>query len=93
MNQNYCIFAAQYFPHLGGVERYTYHLAKELIRRGDRVVIVTSNVQRLPSYEKMDGDSGTAFSLYQSSGGPLSRTEAHRRFLENSPDPEAAALR
>ena len=55
MNQNYCIFAAQYFPHLGGVERYTYHLAKELIRRGDRVVIVTSNVQRLPSYEKMDG--------------------------------------
>lgn len=55
MNQNYCIFAAQYFPHLGGVERYTYHLARELIRRGDQVVIVTSNVQRLPSYEKMDG--------------------------------------
>ena len=55
MNQNYCIFAAQYFPHLGGVERYTYHLAKELIRRGDQAVIVTSNVQRLPSYEKMDG--------------------------------------
>ncbi len=55
MNQSYCIFAAQYFPHLGGVERYTYHLAKELIRRKDRVVIVTSNVQRLPSYECMDG--------------------------------------
>ena len=55
MNQSYCIFAAQYFPHLGGVERYTYHLAKELTARGDRVVIVTSNVQRLSSYECMDG--------------------------------------
>lgn len=55
MNQTYCIFSAQYFPHLGGVERYTYHLAKELQSRGDHVVIITSNVQRLSSYERMDG--------------------------------------
>ena len=51
----YCIFAAQYFPHLGGVERYTYNLSKELIRRGNEVVIVTSNVNRIKSYEEMDG--------------------------------------
>lgn len=32
--KRYCIFAAQYFPHMGGVERYTYNLAKELLKRG-----------------------------------------------------------
>ena len=36
MKRRYCIFAAQYFPHLGGVERYTYNLAKKLIEAGMR---------------------------------------------------------
>ena len=54
-HKRYCIFAAQYFPHLGGVERYTYNLSKELIKRRNEVVIVTSNVNRLKSYEEMDG--------------------------------------
>lgn len=53
--QRYCIFAAQYFPHLGGVERYTYNLSKKLIENGNEVVIVTSNVYRLAEYEEMDG--------------------------------------
>lgn len=53
--KRYCIFAAQYFPHLGGVERYTYNLARKLMERGNGVVIVTSNVYRLADYEKMDG--------------------------------------
>ena len=51
----YCIFAAQYFPHLGGVERYTYNLAKKLVEDGNKVVIVTSNVYKLPEYERVDG--------------------------------------
>lgn len=55
MSKKYCIFAAQYFPHLGGVERYTYNLSKQLIEQGNQVVIVTSNVNRIKSYEKMDG--------------------------------------
>ena len=55
MNKKYCIFAAQYFPHLGGVERYTYNLAKKLREDGNQVVIVTSNVYRMKEYEKMDG--------------------------------------
>ena len=55
MKRRYCIFAAQYFPHLGGVERYTYNLAKKLIEAGDEVTVVTSNVQRIASYEKMEG--------------------------------------
>ena len=53
--KKYCIFAAQYFPHLGGVERYTYNLAKKLIEDGNEVVIVTSNVYKLAECEKVDG--------------------------------------
>lgn len=55
MKRMYCIFAAQYFPHLGGVERYTYNLARQLIEDGNEVVIVTSNVYRLSEYECMEG--------------------------------------
>ncbi len=53
--KRYCIFAAQYFPHLGGVERYTYNLSKKLIENGNEVVVVTSNVYRMAEYEEMDG--------------------------------------
>lgn len=53
--KRYCIFAAQYFPHLGGVERYTYNLAKKLIEDGNEVVVVTSNVYKLSEYEQVDG--------------------------------------
>lgn len=53
--KRYCIFAAQYFPHLGGVERYTYNLSKKLMQKGNEVVIVTSNVYRMEKYEIVDG--------------------------------------
>lgn len=53
--KHYCIFAANYLPNLGGVERYTYNLAKELLARGNRVTIVTSNVFSLPAKEVLDG--------------------------------------
>ena len=52
--KRYCIFAAQYFPHLGGVERYTYNLARKLIEDGNEVVVVTSNVYKLLEYEQVD---------------------------------------
>lgn len=55
MKKRYCIFAAQYFPHLGGVERYTYNLSRKLMEDGNEVVIVTSNVYRLSRYERVDG--------------------------------------
>ncbi|MGF0101177.1 glycosyltransferase family 4 protein [Bariatricus sp. SGI.019] len=44
LKKRYCIFSAQYLPHMGGVERYTYNLAKELINQGNEVVVVTSNL-------------------------------------------------
>ena len=69
--KRYCIFAAQYFPHLGGVERYTYNLARKLIEEGNDVTIVTSNVYRIKAYEKVDGI-------------PISSFEIDEGFLENS---------
>lgn len=54
---------------MGGVERYTYNIAKECLKRGYRVIVVTSanskldaisveegiKVYRLPSYQLMNG--------------------------------------
>jgi len=54
MSKNICIFSSHYFPYLGGVENYTYNLAKELTKKGDKVVIVTSNDMGLQAYEEMD---------------------------------------
>lgn len=41
---NICIFAANYLPNVGGIERYTYYLSKELIKMGNTVTVVTNNV-------------------------------------------------
>lgn len=54
-NKKICIFSAQYLPHMGGVEQYTYNLAKALIKKGNQVVVVTSNVMDAAEYEKTDG--------------------------------------
>lgn len=67
--KRYCIFAAHYLPHLGGIERYVYNMSAKLIEQGEEVVIVTSQVgdlalyeeannipiYRLPCYELLDG--------------------------------------
>lgn len=52
---NICIFSSQYLPHMGGVERYTYNLAKELVKKGDRVTVVTSCMAGTRDYEVTDG--------------------------------------
>lgn len=49
----YIIFCANYLPHLGGVERYTHSLSKELDRMGYRVTIVTNNVYELADRERL----------------------------------------
>lgn len=51
----YCIFSAQYLPNIGGVERYTYNLAKKLIETGNSVTVVTSNFLHLKDYELSEG--------------------------------------
>lgn len=44
MEKTYCIFSAVYLPKLGGVERYTYNLAKHLVLQGNKVIIITCNI-------------------------------------------------
>lgn len=51
MSKSYCIFSANYLPNIGGVERYTYSLAKRLIAKGNHVTVVTSNVFSLPEHQ------------------------------------------
>ena len=51
MSKNFLFFSAQYLPTMGGVERYTYNLAKELSHAGNRVTIVTSQVDSQPETE------------------------------------------
>lgn len=53
--KNYCLFSAHYFPNLGGIESFTYNLAKYLTNKGNHVVIVTSNVEHLAEYEETEG--------------------------------------
>lgn len=55
MGNSYCLFSANYLPNLGGVERYTYNLAKKLVEKGNRVIIVTSNTYCLKNHEIMEG--------------------------------------
>lgn len=50
----YAIFSACFLPHLGGVERFTYNAATELVRRGNSVVVITSNTEHAPSNEFAD---------------------------------------
>ena len=46
-----CIFSAQYLPTVGGVERYTYNIAKQLQKKGIDVTIVTSRISKLKEFE------------------------------------------
>ena len=46
-----CFFSAQYLPTVGGVERYTYNLAKQVIAAGHRAIVVTSALPGLPEQE------------------------------------------
>lgn len=54
MSKQYCIFSAQYYPHVGGVERYTLYLSRKLIEAGNKVTIVTSNTRSLSGDEVQD---------------------------------------
>lgn len=48
---NICLFCANYLPNIGGIERYVYNTSKQLIKKGHKVTVVTSNVFDLASFE------------------------------------------
>lgn len=40
---SYVLFSAQYPPHIGGIENFTFNLAHALVKRGHSVVVVTND--------------------------------------------------
>ena len=46
-----CFFSAQYLPTVGGVERYTYNLARRVVKSGHKALVVTSALPGLPDHE------------------------------------------
>ena len=63
MGKKYCIFAAQFLPHMGGIENYTYNISKELIRRGNQVVVITNNTIDSPIHENIERNKSTSVSM------------------------------
>ncbi|MBR5108639.1 MAG: glycosyltransferase family 4 protein [Clostridia bacterium] len=53
--KKFLFFSALFLPNLGGVERYTFSLAKQLIKNQFDVTVVTSNTFSLPSQNTIDG--------------------------------------
>ena len=51
----FLFFSAQYLPTVGGVERYTYNIASQLIKKGHSATVVTTALPALPSDEMSDG--------------------------------------
>ncbi len=64
--KKYCIFSAQYLPNIGGVERYTYYVAKKLAEHGDKVTVVASYMKGQPIHEIKEG-----IEIYRVPGFPL----------------------
>lgn len=85
MGKHYVIFSALYLPNLGGVERFTYNLAKKLTTRGDRVTVVTSNEQGIQPYEKTEGIEVYRLPCFSLLGGrfPITKkNREHRALME-----------
>ena len=56
MPHHYAIFSAHFAPHVGGVESYTENLARQLVLRGNRATVVTSQLGGSPTVEaRTDG--------------------------------------
>jgi glycosyltransferase involved in cell wall biosynthesis len=49
----FAFFTGHYFPHLGGVERYTKELASRVAACGNECRIITNNTERAPAEETM----------------------------------------
>jgi len=90
----FVIFSAQYLPTVGGVERYTNSLARELIQNGHSVAVVTSALDNVPLRET-DSDGIEIFRLpcLMLMGGrfPVIKPSAEKRafdswFRQNKPD-------
>lgn len=57
-----CFFSAQYLPTSGGVERYTWNMARRARKAGHHAIVVTSALPELPAHET-DADGIEIFRL------------------------------
>lgn len=48
------IWSANFLPNLGGVERYTYHIAKEFLKKENEVTVITSNTDNLKTLDEIE---------------------------------------
>ncbi len=58
----FCFFSTQYLPTTGGVERYTWNLARRCVAAGHRALVVTASLPGLPARET-DADGIEIFRL------------------------------
>ena len=90
----FMFFSAQYLPTVGGVERYTASLGRELVKNGHRVTVITSSLPGLAAEET--GDDGIRIirlPVIPLMGGrfPVLKLSAEKRafkkaFAEETPD-------
>ncbi|MBF0527693.1 MAG: glycosyltransferase family 4 protein [Deltaproteobacteria bacterium] len=52
-----CMFSNLFPPIVSGSSQFSYSLARELIRRGNQVTVITALVGNLPEFETIDGIS------------------------------------
>lgn len=45
------IFCSHYFPHIGGIEKFTYNLSKYLNKKNVKITIITNNTEYVEDYE------------------------------------------
>lgn len=83
------IFSAQYFPHVGGVENYTFHVAREMARAGIAATVVTlGDSKGISREEASDGFTVLRLPARQLLHGryPIARPfDLPRRILANDP--------
>ncbi|MDO4443475.1 MAG: glycosyltransferase family 4 protein [Slackia sp.] len=53
--EHFIIFSAQFLPNIGGVEKYTDNLARELVRQGYRVTVATTDASAPAGRCTLDG--------------------------------------
>ncbi|MDR0199361.1 MAG: glycosyltransferase family 4 protein [Streptococcaceae bacterium] len=76
-------FSGYYLPYLGGIERYTSNIAQELIKRGYRVIIVTSQYEKtLKNEERVDGVMVYRLPVYSLAKGRYPLLKRNKLFQE-----------
>ena len=65
-----CFFSTQYLPTPGGVERYTWNLARRCAAAGHRALVVTASLPGLPARER-DADGIEIYRRTMQSGQPV----------------------